>query len=82
MLPAAVLSADKPWRTDLLAAEATGCEQVTFADWLAGQQRLAAALSVEQIAETHSGHDIYLYTPALVVDAIMEIVDDVHESAC
>lgn len=36
ILPAAVLSADKPWRTDLLPEAAKG-GQVTFVDWLAGQ---------------------------------------------
>jgi pimeloyl-ACP methyl ester carboxylesterase len=77
-MPAAVLSADKPWRTDLLPAEATQGERVTFADWLAGQQRLAAALDVEPVTATDSGHDVYLYRPALVVDAIRDIVDDVR----
>jgi pimeloyl-ACP methyl ester carboxylesterase len=79
-VPAVVLSADKPWRTDLLPTEATQGEQVTFADWLAGQQRLAAALGAEHITETNSGHDIYLYSPAMVVDAISEIVSDVRKS--
>ena len=77
-MPAAVLSADKPWRTDLLPAEATQGEQVNFTDWLAGQQRLAVALDVAPVAATDSGHDIYLYRPAVVVDAIRDIVDDVR----
>lgn len=79
-VPAAVLSADKPWRTDLLPEEATRGEQVTFADWLAGQRRLAAALGVEAVTTTDSGHDIYLYSPALVVDAISEVVDELRRS--
>ncbi len=79
-MPVAVLSADKPWRTDLLPPEATRGEQVTFADWLAGQQRLAAALEDEPVTATDSGDDIYLYRPALVVDAIRDIVDDVRAS--
>jgi pimeloyl-ACP methyl ester carboxylesterase len=77
-IPAAVLSADRPWRTDLLPPEATQGEQVTFADWLAGQNQLAAALDVEPVTATDSGHDIYLYRPALVVDAIRDVVDDVR----
>lgn len=77
-LPAVVLSADKPWRTDLLPPEATQGEQVTFADWLAAQHRLAAALDVEPVTDTDSGHDIYLYNPALVVDAIRGVVDELR----
>lgn len=77
-IPAAVLSADKPWRTDLLPPEATQGEQVTFADWLAGQHQLAGALDVEPVTTTGSGHDIYLYRPALVVDAIRDVVGDVR----
>ena len=77
-VPTAVLSADKPWRTDLLPAEAREGEQVDFADWFAGQQRLAATLGTEPITDTDSGHDIYLYRPALVVDAISHVVDEVR----
>ncbi len=73
-VPAVVLSADKPWRTDLLPAEATRGAQVTFADWLAAQNLLATALGAEHVTDTHSGHDIYLYNPALVVKAIHEVV--------
>jgi len=73
-VPAIVLSADKPWRVDLLPAEATQGEQVTFADWLAAQDRLTAALGALRVAATDSGHDIYLYSPALVVDAISDVV--------
>jgi pimeloyl-ACP methyl ester carboxylesterase len=74
-MPAAVLSADRPWRTDLLPPEATQGDQVTFADWLAAQRQLAAALGVVPVTATDSGHDIYLYRPALVVDAIRDVID-------
>lgn len=76
-VPAVVLSADKPWRTDLLPESARQDEQVTFADWLAAQDRLAAVLGAEHIARTHSGHDIYLYSPALVIEAIRDVVAQV-----
>lgn len=79
-IPAAVLSADKPWRTDLLTQEANPVEQVTFADWLAGQRLLAATLGVEQIADTDSGHDVYLYSPQLVTDTIGSVVAEVRNS--
>lgn len=74
-VPAVVLSADKPWRVDLLPSEARKGEQVTFEDWLASQQRLSAALCArEHITNTHSGHDLYLNRPRLVVDAICDVV--------
>ncbi|AKS35607.1 alpha/beta hydrolase [Mycolicibacterium goodii] len=77
-VPAVVLSADKPWRIDLLPASATQGEQVTFADWLAAQDQLAKALGAGHITDTHSGHDIYLYSPALVVAAIRDMVARLH----
>ncbi|GAA1422749.1 alpha/beta hydrolase [Streptomyces thermospinosisporus] len=74
-VPAVVLSADKPWRTDLLPPEAKKGEQVTFEDWLVSQQRLAESLDArEHITNTDSGHDIYLYQPRLVIDAICDVV--------
>src|SRR5207344_2875254 len=72
-VPAVVLSADKPWRIDLLPPEAKEDEMVTFEDWLTSLDRLATDLDAEHITTTHSGHDIYLYTPALVVDAIRDV---------
>ena len=75
---ASAQSADKPWRIDLLPPEATTQEMVTFDDWLASLDLLAGDLDAEHITETNSGHDIYLYRPALVVDAIRTVVDDVR----
>jgi pimeloyl-ACP methyl ester carboxylesterase len=79
-VPAIVLSADKPWRIDLLP-EATRGELVTFADWLTALDHLSAALGAEHITRTNSGHDIYQYSPALVVGAIRQVVDDVRVPA-
>lgn len=74
-VPAIVLSADKPWRVDLLPPEARKGEQVTFESWLASQQRLSEALGAQKyITNTDSGHDIYLYQPRLVIDAIRDVV--------
>ena len=74
-VPAVVLSADKPWRVDLLPPEAKKGEQVTFDDWLESQQRLSETLGArEYITNTDSGHDIYLYQPRMVVDAIRDVV--------
>lgn len=77
-VPAVVLSADKPWRVDLLPPDPSRGEQVTFTDWLASQDRLTTALGAERITETRSGHAIYLYSPTMVVDAIRGVVDDVR----
>lgn len=80
-LPAVVLSADKHWRTDLLPAEATRNETVTFAEWLASLDHLAKDLGAEHVTRTGSGHDIYLYNPTLVTDEIRDVVDDVRGQA-
>jgi pimeloyl-ACP methyl ester carboxylesterase len=77
-LPAIVLTADKPWRTDLIPPEAVHPDDFTFDDWLAASDRLASALGAEHITETNSGHNIYQYEPALVTDAIRKVVDDVR----
>jgi len=75
-VPAVVLSADKPWRTDLLPAEVAAIETVTFEQWLAALDLLAQDLGAQNITVTDSGHDIYLYNPALVTEQIGRIVDD------
>lgn len=77
-LPAVVLSADKPFRTDLLPAEVAAIETVTFPQWLAAQDLLAEQLGADHITATGSGHAIYLYRPGLVTDRIRGIVDDVR----
>jgi pimeloyl-ACP methyl ester carboxylesterase len=77
-VPTIILSADKPWRLDLLPPEAKHADMVEFTDWLAAQDRLAKQLDVEHITKTKSGHDIYLYSPQLVTDAIRDVVDDVR----
>ena len=48
---------------------------MTFDDWLAAHDLLAAELGAEHVTETDSGHDIYLYHPALVVEAIRRVVE-------
>jgi pimeloyl-ACP methyl ester carboxylesterase len=78
-VPIVVLVADKPYRFDLLPPEATqGDKLLTFADWLASQDRMAAALGCRPIKETKSGHHIYLYSPRLVIEAIRQVVDEVR----
>ena len=72
-LPAIVLSADKPYRMDLLPPEDIEAS-VTFTDWRVQQDRLAARLGAGHVTATDSGHHVYLYSPQLVIDAIREVV--------
>ena len=78
-VPSVVLSADKPYRIDLLPEEARQGEKLlSFGHWLEAQDRLAEALGGRHVRVTHSGHHIYLYSPALVNEAIREVVDEVR----
>jgi pimeloyl-ACP methyl ester carboxylesterase len=79
--PAAVLSADKPWPPTPDAHQEPNGAMITFGEWQAAQDLLAASLHARHIAETHSGHNIYLYRPELVIDAIRKVVDEVRASA-
>ena len=76
-VPAVVLSADKPYRTDLAPGGSVDTS-VTFADWLRGQDLLARYLNATHISTTDSGHNIYLYSPQLVVDAVRGVVDEIR----
>src|SRR5690606_12522291 len=73
--PGIGLPAGQPWGSDLPPPEARKGEQVTFEGWLAPQQRRSEALGAQKyITNTDSGHDIYLYQPRLVIDAIRDVV--------
>lgn len=80
-VPAVVLTADKPWRVDLLPPEVDRTTMVTFDDWQAQLDRLAEALGAVNITETNSGHNIYQYSPRLVVESIHSVVEDVQGGA-
>ncbi len=80
-VPAVVLVADKPWRTDLIPADVRARDNITFADWQEHARLQAKALGAELVTDTHSGHDIYLYDPALVVSAIRRVVDESRPGA-
>ncbi len=71
-MPSVVLTADKALRADLQPADADA--SVTFADWLAQQDLLATDLAAKHVSDTNSGHNIYLYSPRRVNDAIREVV--------
>jgi pimeloyl-ACP methyl ester carboxylesterase len=76
-IPSIVLSADKPLRADLQPQDADA--SVTFDDWLIGQQLLATGLAAEQVSHTNSGHNVYLYSPRLVRNAIRHVVAEVRD---
>jgi pimeloyl-ACP methyl ester carboxylesterase len=78
-IPAIVLSADKSWPDlGLTPSAASDGTTVTFADWLASEALLAKSLDASQITQTNSGHNIYQYTPQVVVGAIRKVVDEVR----
>ena len=77
-VPAIVLVADKPFRTDLVPPEQLQGEHTTFDDWVAMVTRLGADLGAKTITETNSGHNIYMYNSELVIESIREIVDTVR----
>jgi pimeloyl-ACP methyl ester carboxylesterase len=69
LLPAAVLTADKPWDLQV------GNNGSTWPAWLAAQDRLAGDLHARHITDTDSGHGINVEQPQLVSKAIREVVD-------
>jgi hypothetical protein len=78
-VPAIVLVADKPFRVDLIPPELLEGEHTTFDDWLAMVNQLGENLGAETITQTNSGHNIYLYSPQLVIDSIDEVVAEVRD---
>ena len=81
-VPAIVLTADKPYRVDLLPPELVqGGDLLTFDEWRASQDLLATSLGATHITTTDSGHHIYLYSPELVTRAIRDVVDRVRFGA-
>jgi pimeloyl-ACP methyl ester carboxylesterase len=80
-LPAVVLSADKPWQPPTATKESQQASGVTFADWQASGDLLATSLNAKHVTKTRSGHNIYAYSPQLVIDAIREVVDAVRGGA-
>lgn len=80
-VPAVVLRADKPWQLPSTPKEELAAGGVTFLEWQASEEQLAAALAAPLVTETRSGHNIHAYSPALVVEAIREVVDAVRSGA-
>jgi pimeloyl-ACP methyl ester carboxylesterase len=81
-MPVVVLSSDKLWDPETLEAQAKEFGPgPTFQEWLAGQDLLAKSLDAKHITDTNSGHNIEVYQPQLVTDAIREVVDEVRGSS-
>lgn len=80
-LPAVVLSADKPWQPPSASATSAAATGVTFADWQGSQKLLATSLKARHVEQTNSGHNIYAYSPQLVIDAIQAVVDTVRSGS-
>ncbi|WP_405699561.1 hypothetical protein [Streptomyces sp. NBC_00069] len=72
-LPAAVLTADKPWNLKV------GDSGSTWPAWLAAQDDLARELHARHITDTRSGHGIAVEQPRLVADAVHEVVDEARK---
>jgi pimeloyl-ACP methyl ester carboxylesterase len=68
-VPATVLSSDQPWDLGVTPG------QSTWPAWLAAQDRLARSLDAQHIGKTDSGHGIAVEQRALVVKAILEVVE-------
>ena len=67
-VPATVLSSDQPWDLGVTPGEST------WPAWLAAQDRLAHSLDSQHVSKTDSGHGIAVEQPALVAEAIREVV--------
>jgi pimeloyl-ACP methyl ester carboxylesterase len=67
-LPAAVLTADKPWNLPL------GDTGPTWPAWTKAQRLLARLLCARHITNTNSGHGIAVENPRVVADAIRDVV--------
>ncbi|MDF3312905.1 alpha/beta hydrolase [Rhodococcus sp. T2V] len=75
--PAVVLSSDKPPNRQAIEAQSKEFGALpTFAAWLAAHDLLAKSLHAKHITDTNSGHNIEVYQPQLVTDAIRTIVDE------
>lgn len=71
-MPAVVISSDHPWDLQVTPGAST------WPGWVAAQAELAQALDATHITKTDSGHGIPVDQPALVTEAILDVVDAVR----
>ncbi len=67
-VPTSVISSDRPWDLQVTPG------QSTWPGWVAAQAELARALDANHITETDSGHGIPVEQPALVAEAVLDVV--------
>jgi len=67
-MPTVVVSSDQPWDLQVTPGEST------WPGWVAAQAELARALYAKHITETDSGHGIPVEQPALVTEAVLDVV--------
>jgi len=72
IIPAIVMSSDHPWDLQVTPGEST------WPGWVAAQAALASSLDATHITETDSGHGIPVEQPALVTDAILDVIETVR----
>jgi pimeloyl-ACP methyl ester carboxylesterase len=68
LVPAVVLTADKPWNLPLGEAGAT------WPAWQSAQDRLAAMFHARHVTDTASGHGIAVENPRVVANAVRDVV--------
>jgi pimeloyl-ACP methyl ester carboxylesterase len=71
-VPAVVLTSDQPFDF--------GAQGAPWSAWLAAHERLAESLGARHVTDTDSGHLIMIEQPALVVDEIRGVIDQVRSS--
>lgn len=67
-MPTVVISSDRPWDLQVTPGEST------WPGWVAAQGELARALDAKHITETDSSHGIPVEQPALVTEAVLDVV--------
>ena len=67
-MPTVVVSSDQPWDLQVTPGEST------WPGWVAAQAELARALDAKHITDTDSGHGIPVEQPALVTEAVLDVV--------
>jgi pimeloyl-ACP methyl ester carboxylesterase len=68
-MPTVVISSDQPWDLQVTPGAST------WPGWVAAQAELAQSLDATHITQTGSGHGIPIEQPALVTEAILDVVD-------
>lgn len=67
-MPTVVVSSDQPWDLQVTPGEST------WPGWVAAQAELARALDAKHITDPDSGHGIPVEQPALVTEAVLDVV--------